>query len=548
MGSYLNPSTIGFEKSLNSEIYIDKSLLIKETNNVINTRQQFMCVSRPRRFGKSMAMEMLSAYYSCNHDSHPLFDNLKISSDKSYNKHINRYNVIHVNMQSFLSRSAGIDSMLDKLKKYITHDIATAYPDVSFLDPEDFIQVQIDTYAHTGIQFIILIDEWDCLFREYKENPDTQKKYLDFLRSWMKDQDYVALAYMTGILPIKKYGTHSALNMFTEFSMTDPRRLAPYFGFTGEEVRELCRQYNMPFEEVKAWYDGYELSYESSISDASVLSEDGKNISRADSRIICSMYNPKAVVESMLSHQLAPYWNQTETYEALKVYIQMNIDGLKDAVTSMLTGQNINVNIRGFDNDMTSFSNKDDILTLLIHLGYLSYHQKSETVTIPNKEVSEVYITSIERIESWKEVFQALSASKSLLESLWECDGESVAAGVDMVHDEIAILKYNDENSLSCCIHMAFFFAREYYNIFRELPSGKGFADVVYIPRPLHADKPAAVIELKWDKSAHGAIAQIKNRQYCSSLKDYNGNLLLCGINYDSKTKKHTCAIEKIEL
>ena len=527
MGQFLNPMPDGFQESLNSQIYVDKSGLIIKTNEHLNTRQKHMCVSRPRRFGKSMAMDMLSAYYSYGQDSRALFEGSEISKDASFGVHLNRYNVLKINMQYFLSSTGNIDALLAKLKKYLLFDLLEAYEDIRFRDVDDLGQVMSDIYAKTRRGFIILIDEWDCLFREYSEDKVSQRKYLDFLRMWLKDQDYVALAYMTGILPIKKYGTHSALNMFTEYSMTDPGNLAEYFGFTDGEVRKLCEKYRMNYEECKAWYDGYDLS-----------EQDGELTIRH------SMYNPKAVVESMMRHNFGPYWNQTETYEALKVYIQLNIDGLKDAVVRMLTGEAVPVDITSFENDMVTFTGADDVLTLLIHLGYLSYHAENRTVTIPNKEVTQVYTTSIKRMKGWNEVARSLEASRKLLEALWKLDGDAVAAGIDQAHDEISILKYNDENSLSCCINLAFYFAKEYYNIVRELPAGKGFADVCLVPRPLHMDKPAAVIELKWDKDAQGAIAQIKDKGYVDALKDYKGNLLLAGINYDKAAKKHSCQIE----
>ena len=339
-----------------------------------------------------------------------------------------------------------------------------------------------DIFASTGHPFVILIDEWDCLFREYQQDKDAQKKYLDFLRAWLKDQDYVGLAYMTGILPIKKYGSHSALNMFTEYSMTDPGDMAQYFGFTEAEVDALCQEYDMSFEETKAWYNGYGLWTHSRYGDTHY-----------------SMYSPKSVVEAMLRHKFGTYWNQTETYEALKVYIQMNMDGLKDSIVRMLAGGSVRINTGTFSNDMTTFATKDDILTLLVHLGYLTYDSQKEAVSIPNKEVSKEYINAISTMD-WKEVITSVEASRKLLEALWEMDGKTVAEGIDKAHKEISILQYNDENSLSCTIHLAFYFAREYYTIIRELPTGKGFADICFIPRKIHADKPAAVIELKWDK------------------------------------------------
>lgn len=387
-----------------------------------------------------------------------------------------------------------------------------------------------DIFAGTQRQFVILIDEWDCIFREYKNDLESQKAYLDFIRAWLKDQEYIALAYMTGILPIKKYGTHSALNMFSEYSMIDPGDFGEFFGFTEQEVKELCGQYNMSFEEAKAWYDGYRLSGGS-----------GENSGEL------SMYNPKSVVEAMMRRKFKTYWNQTETYEALKIYIQMNMDGLKESVIEMLGGGSVPIKTGTFSNDMITFAGKDDVLTLLVHLGYLNYYEADGTVSVPNKEVSLEYVNAISTMD-WHGVAEAVNQSKKLLESLWELDSSEVADGIDRAHREISILQYNDENSLSCVINLAFYYAREYYNIIREMPTGKGFADICFIPRQLHADKPAAVIELKWDKSAEGAIAQIKQKNYTDALKDYKGNLLLAGINYDKETKTHECVIEKVEL
>lgn len=384
-----------------------------------------------------------------------------------------------------------------------------------------------DVYSYTKHPFVILIDEWDCLFREYQQNQEAQKKYLDFLRFWLKDKEYVALAYMTGILPIKKYGSHSALNMFTEYSMTDPGNLAEYFGFTETEVQKLCEKYEMNFEEARAWYNGYHL-----------ISHEG------GTRKVYSMYSPKSVVEAMQKRKFGTYWNQTETYEALKVYIQMNMDGLKDAIVQMLAGSNIRINTGTFSNDMTTFATKDDVLTLLVHLGYLTYDNEKETVEIPNREVSQEYVNAISTMD-WTEVIRSVQTSRELLEALWQMDSEKVAKGIEQAHKEVSILTYNDENSLSCTINLAFYFAREYYTVIRELPGGKGFADICFIPRKIHMDKPAVVIELKWNKSAEGAIQQIKDKQYIEALKDYHGNLLLAGIDYDKKTKQHSCIIEK---
>ena len=530
MGSYLNPGNFSFRGSLRSKIYVDKSELIAKTNEVLYTEQKYICVSRPRRFGKSMAVNMLAAYYDRSENTEELFQNLSISKDRSYKENLNQYDVIKINMQEFLSMSETVEEMLQMLKDYLVSDFKEAFREIQFRDEKNLIQVMKDVFSHTRCPFVILIDEWDCLFREYKQNKEAQKKYLDFLRAWLKDKDYVALAYMTGILPIKKYGSHSALNMFTEYSMTNPREMAEYFGFTEDEVKKLCAEYQMNYEETKAWYDGYHLRVHQQTE-------------------VCdyAMYNPKSVVEAMMRHKYGTYWNRTETYEALKVYIQMNMDGLKDAVIEMLGGESVRVNTGTFMNDMTTFATRDDVLTLLVHLGYLTYDSDTEKVSIPNREVAQEYVNAVSTMD-WHEVARSIEASRKLLEALWKMDEAAVAKGVEQAHKEISVLQYNNENALSCTINLAFYFAREYYTIVRELPTGKGFADIVMIPRKLHIDKPAVVIELKWDKSVSGAIEQIKRNEYIDVLRDYKGNLLLAGINYSKKTKKHTCMIEQVQL
>ena len=527
MGIYLNPGTIEFQESINSEIYVDNTMRSERTNAALRTKQKYMCISRPRRFGKATAAAMRAAYYGKDYDSAALFDGLEISHCETFSTHLNKYNVFKINMQEFLSMTQNVDKMLKVLQKRLIKELKYNYPE--YVDCDNLVFAMQDIFSYTGQSFIVLIDEWDCLFREYKQDEEAQRKYLDFLRVWLKDKAYIALAYMTGILPVKKYGTHSALNMFMEYSMTDPGNMAEYFGFTEKEVENLCIEYGMNIEETKAWYNGYGLYSHNKQED-----------------ILYSIYNPKSVVEAMLRHRFGNYWNQTETYEALKIYIQMNMDGLKDAIIEMLADNSVRINIGTFHNDMTTFATRDDILTLLVHLGYLTYDVEKESVRIPNKEVAQEYINAISTMD-WKEVISSINNSRKLLEALWNLDSDKVAAGVDKAHEEISILQYNDENSLSCTISLAFYFAREYYTMIRELPTGKGFADICLIPRKIHMDKPAVIIELKWDKSVSGAIAQIKEKKYIDALSEYQGNLILAGINYDKKIKKHSCLVEKVD-
>ena len=380
MGSYLNPGSERFRTSLRSQIYVDKSMLIAEINKLVRTEQKYVCVSRPRRFGKSMAADMLLAYYSAGEDTATLFNNLKISKAKSYREHLNQYDVLKINIQEFLSSTHDVDSLLTVLQKRILSELKLAYPEI--VEENNLVWAMMDIFAQTKRPFVILIDEWDCLFREYAHNTEAQKKYLDFLRMWLKDQNYVALAFMTGVLPIKKFVSQAGLNMFSEYTMTNPRELAPYFGFTKEEVMELCAQHNMSFADIKSWYNGYEFVA----------------VKPNASKIIYSIHNPKSIVDAMISHVYDLYWNHTESQEELKDYIQLNIDGLKDAVIKLLDGNRIEIETGTFANDMTTFSCKDDVLTLLVHLGYLAYRFEDKTVKIPNKEIAMEFINTVSTI------------------------------------------------------------------------------------------------------------------------------------------------------
>lgn len=521
MGIYLNPSNVGFQQALNSEIYVDKSMQIELSNKVIDTLQRYVCVSRPRRFGKSTALEMLNAYYNCTCDSKEMFSSLKISKTEYFEKYFNKYNVIFLNIHDFFSENDGsVDDMLRDIIETLRAEMLEQYPDLNYINRNKITRIMQTIYDKTKKSFVILIDEWDCIFRVRSEDKISQEKYLDFLRNFLKDKKYVALTYMTGILPIKKYGIHSALNMFTEISMLNPRDYAEFTGFTESEVKELCNRYDMNFEETKRWYNGYDLRG-------------------------VPIYNPRSVVMSMTGKDYNNYWTQTETYEALRVYITMNFEGLRDIITKLIAGSTQKIDTGTFSNDMTTFNRVDDVLTLLVHLGYLSYNSATQEVRIPNYEISKEFVSVIE-ISHWNDVIKAIKQSMELLESTWCLREDIIAKGIEEVHQEnTSILTYNNENSLSCVITLAYYSAKEYYNIFRELPSGKGFADIVMIPNHKHLDKPAIVVELKYDKDVDTALDQIINKQYADSLRDYTGNILLVGINYDKDTKEHTCKIIK---
>lgn len=522
MGIYLNPNNKGYKEAVSSEIYIDKTGLIEYTNKYMNTEQKYICVSRPRRFGKSMTLKMLAAYYSRGCDSKELFEGRKINRKKTFEERLNKYDVIYLNMQQFFIEASD-QKVTEYLEQEVLHDLKKEYGE--FLDRQGMgLAAALRTiYAETDREFIFLIDEWDCVMRERQESEALQKQYLDFLRNLLKDQPYVALAYMTGILPVKKYGEHSALNMFNEYSMIDQDVFEEYTGFTQDEVKELCGQFHMSFEETSSWYDGYTfIEYQ-------------------------HVYNPKSVVEAMRRHRFTNYWASTEVYDALKTYINMDFDGLRADIVRMLGGGRVRVNTRSFRNDMKNFDIKDDVLTLLVHLGYLAYDAAVKEVFVPNKEIIEEFENAMS-VNGWPEIMRVLKASEKLLADTLLCNAQKVADALDKAHMEVAsILTYNDENSMCCAIGLAYYSARKDYMLIRELPTGKGFADIVFLPLP-YTNKPALVVELKYDKTAAAAIQQIKDRKYTQSLKNYAGEILLVGVNYDrrNKNKPHTCVIEKM--
>lgn len=527
MGIYVNPGNQLFKEAVDSLIYVDKSKLIDYTNSILKTQRKNICVSRPRRFGKSMAADMLAAYYSKGCDSKELFAGLKVShqAQKAYKTNLNQYNVIRFDVQRFLFDKAHINIFIKRIQDVIIKELKAEFGECLDIEygPYGLPGVLEQIYTHTGEGFIFIIDEWDSVFRLAKEDTEIQKKYLDFLRGLFKGSEYVELAYMTGILPVKKYGEHSALNIFDEYSVTDPKNLSTYFGFTEKEVQEQCKRYNVDFAEMEKWYDGYRLG----------------NV---------DIYNPKSVVDALTWKKFKSYWSGTETYEALKIYIERNFDGLREAVVEMLGGGRCKIDPTTFQNDMTTFHTKDDVLTLLIHLGYLTYDEQTGDVWIPNREIAQEFIRAV-KVGGWGKLMDALNRSEEILKNTWEMDTDAVAEGLAKARSDTAsIIQYNDENSLACAVYVAYYSALSYYaKPLRALPGGRGFADVVYLPLR-NVDRPALLIELKWNKAAEGAIKQIKDKKYADWLRSYTGDILLVAINYDKKKDVHECIIEKCTI
>jgi hypothetical protein len=520
MGNYLNIGNAGFQ-TIRNGIYVDKTGLISFINDTLGTTKKLTCVSRPRRFGKSFAAQMLYAYYDKNCDSRSLFEDLEIAKDSSFEKHLNQYDVIYLDMTWFIADSEDIKNVVKDLQKDVIKELSDMYPDVN---RERTLPRMLSSITEmTKNKFIIIIDEWDALFREAKYDTELQKEYIQLLRSLFKStltDKMIQGAYMTGILPIKKYGTQSAMTNFKEYTMLTPKKLAKYVGFTEPEVKILCKKYNMDFDKIKYWYDGYSFIQ------------------------LKSVYNPNSVMEAIDNGEISNYWTQTETYESLKIYIEMNEDGLKEAIVQMIGGAHYPIDVGTFQNDMTSIECKDDVLTLLIHLGYLAYDAEKHSVYIPNEEIRQEFIRAV-KTGKHKEVAKLIQNSDQLLKATLRMDSETVANAIEEAHSAgTAPLFYNDEQALRSVIRFAYISCVDEFLRVEELPTGIGYADVVYLPKKGSA-MPIMVVELKWNKSAEGAIAQIKNRNYPQVLEGFGSDILLVGINYDEKSKKHTCMIEK---
>ena len=524
MGTYLNPGNQGF-CGIRNDTYIDKSGLIRLINDTIDTPRRLTCVSRPRRFGKSFAAQMLCAYYDKTCDSSSLFDDLAFAAQDhgSYQKYRNKFDVIYLDITNIMGE-AGTEELPSFIRRKVTEELLNAYPCLK--TDESFSTTLINATELTGNKFIAIIDEWDAPIRE---TPEAQRQYLAFLRTLFKSSGTTArifaAAYMTGILPVKKDGSQSAISDFQEFTMVCPMEFASYAGFTESEVKKLCRDYHRDFSMMKQWYDGYSLDHSEPV------------------------YNPNSVIKAVRTNKFYSYWTETSAARSLMEFISLDFDGLGSTIARLLGGIKVPVHTEGFANDFLTFRSQEDILTLLIHLGYLAYDEESKTAHIPNEEIRLEFARAIRKVKR-DDTIQRIRESEQLIYDTVHKNADAVAAQIQKIHsEETAILYYNDEQALRSVIKLAYFSYKDHYLKFEELPAGDGYADIVYFPKKA-SPLPALVIELKWKQSVKGAIAQIKEKRYPAALMGYGGNILLVGISYEKdgpmNKHRHTCIIEEI--
>ena len=523
MGIYLNPSNDNYTATTRREIFVDKTMMLSVLNQFIKTDNKYICVSRPRRFGKTIAGNMICAYYSKGCDSRSLFEPLKISKDESFESNLNRFNVIKIDVNSEYRNERDEENLLNNLQDKIVAEFSQQFPDITFKEHESVGNCILKVFDAKKEQFVIMMDEYDVLVRE-NITSSLFTQYLNFLNGLFKSDTLrpaIALAYLTGILPVIRDKVQSKLNNFREYTILDAGKLAEFIGFTGDEVKELCEKYNVDYIETKRWYDGY--------------TQRGFEI-----------YNPESLVLSLEEGIFANYWSKTSTYAVISDRIQENFEGMKDDVVRMLSGESVDVNVTRYMNTMTDFLTRSDAFTYLIHLGYLAYNREDGTCRIPNREVRQEWFNAIETNDEYKITNKIIQSSKELLAETLRKNAEAVARALDVSHIHVTSNRsYNNEDALQSAIYLSFIYALNKYTVIKEATTGKGFADVVFIPYVPNI--PAMIIELKRNDCVESALKQIREKQYFASLEHYSGNLLFIGINYDEKQKTHTCKIEEFE-
>lgn len=531
MGVYVNPSNEQFCLDVQSPIYVDKSGLISYTNQAFTDRSKTrLCVSRPRRFGKTMAINMLTAYYSKGCDSKELFQNLKIASDPSFERHLNRHNVICLDIQSLAISAGDAEPPMDPLD-YIGHrvvaELKELFPESLSQDSYSLYEAILQIYKDTNETFLFLLDEWDVIYRENRY-ASIQDKYTQWLKALFKGNDTarcINFVYMTGIFPIPPQKTHSALNNFEEYTMRDPWDLSPYTGFTDSEVRKLCKTHKMPYTKIRKWYNGYFFPG------------------------VGPVYCPCSVFKALNKHSIEDFWKGTASNAEVQEAYQSELPGVREAVGLLLAGERVEIKQACFQRDAQSPETAGEFLAQMVHLGYLSYDKSSQTASIANMEVRDVFFDKLEKLPE-HHIWKIISKSKQVLEDTLAGKADAVAEAIDFAHAYYSNpLTYNSEAALSAVVALAYQYAwAGDYTLIWEFPTGKGYADILLMPVRAGGRNKPIVVELKWEKPADAAIQQIESRNYAGRLINY-AEILLVGITYNSDVddpnyKKHTCMIK----
>ena len=541
MGIFVNPGNNRFRKTLNSKIYVDKSPMINELNELIGTDDGFVCMSRARRFGKTMMTNLMSAYYSKNCDSREIFENLKLSKQEGWDMYLNSINVIQIDLQGFYSIIKDKSRVIDKLQADVVNELRMQFPSVKIPADAVIADTIYNIHNELGETFVIIIDEYDVLIRDKSAPESLRNEYIDFLNALFKSnttKEAISLAYLTGILPIYREIVQSKLNNFTEYTMLNPDQFAQYFGFTENEVQNLCLENNADYDICQMMYDGYifQKPYDMAVQPNN------------DAQTVIHIFNPNSVAKAVTKHRYDNYWVATSALEAITLYIDANIAGIQDDIKTLLKGEkDIEVNVLRYNNNVEHFATKDEIFTYLIHLGYLAFDPIKQTCHIPNGEIRSAWLNIMSDAKGFEPIQRMLENGRQLIVATENGDAEAVVQALDDSHADISSpLTYNRESSMQSAILMAYFYARKDYLVFSELASGCGYADVALVPTV--PQKPIIIIELKKDGAPATAIEQIKTRNHAHAFRYHPGHeAVLVGVTYDAKTKHHKCLIEKVE-
>ena len=535
MGIYLNSESAYtlYKSETQKPYFVDKSRMIEELFPLIEEGANHICITRPRRFGKTVTANMISAFFSRAREAADIFDRLKISTSQNYSKYRNQYNVIHISLNDISRQCTTYEEYIARIERRLVRDLKRAYPQAELDGEESAVDALMEIYTENSEnRFIFVFDEWDFLFHQPFITEKEKREYLSYLRSLLKDRPYVILAYMTGILPIAKYSSGSELNMFTEYTMLSEEKFSEVFGFTDSEVDTLYQKYTDHTEHIKVtreglryWYNGYHTF-------------SGEWV-----------YNPRSVVCALRNNNLGNYWTSAGPYDEIYYYIENNVAAVRDDLALMVSGIPVPAKIREYAATSMNLNTKDEIFSSMVVYGFLSY--ENGKVSIPNKELMDRFDEMLQRESSLGYVYRLARASDRMLEATLSGDVDTMAEILELAHDtEVPLLSYNNETELSAVVNLVYLSARDKYRVEREDKAGTGYVDFIFYPET-DRSLDCIILELKVNSTPEEAIRQIKTKKYdlrfrkrIGEKRKYTGRILAVGIAYNKKTKKHNCKVE----
>lgn len=539
MGTYLNsitPYTLYKSESL-SPYFVDKTLMLRELFPYVSAGNRHICITRPRRFGKTIMANMISSFFQKASDSSDVFDSLAISQVDDYRRYKNQYNVIRIDFSKMPRNCDSYTQYIERIEALLIEDVKEAFPQVKINEADAVGDILESVFVQCGEKFIFVLDEWDFIFHRDFINEIDKEKYVAFLSNLLKDRPYVVLSYMTGILPIAKYSSGSELNMFAEFTMVNSPMFGEYFGFTDDEVDDLYRRYIVECDRqhkeksvtrkgLRDWYNGY-------------YTKSGERV-----------YNPRSVVFALQFNNLANYWTSSGPYDEIYYYIRNNISDVRDDLALMISGESVTAKIQEYAATSMNLSTRDEIYSAMVVYGFLSY--LNGKVCIPNRELMEKFDELLVKNESLGYVYRLAKESEKMLKATLAGDTLTMERILEFAHNtEVPLLSYNHETELSAIVNLAYLAARDSYRVEREDKAGTGYVDFIFYPYDTTAD--CIILELKVDHTPDEAIAQIIDKKYAlkfmpklAGQKIYTGRILAVGIGYWKESKKHSCKVEEI--